>query len=157
MPLRAMSIKSALRIYLSASYGMKNILLTGSLCSPPPIRAAPDFPLCRGQNKTPRNTLFINGSTVSTGYSAPVEVLHRTSKWGAERHLNPQARQGLSIRRRPLWEYRKAHFPPTGIYRHSPHLLFLLRVFCIECASRPKLALSLHIKGPSYCRLTDPG
>ena len=36
--LRAMSIKSALRIYLSASYGMKNILLTGSLRSPPPIR-----------------------------------------------------------------------------------------------------------------------
>ena len=69
------------------------------------------------------------GSTVSTGYSATVEVLHRTSKWGAERHLNPQARQGLSIRRRPLWEYRKAHFPPTGIYRHSSHLLFLPRSF----------------------------
>ena len=33
--------------------------------------AAPDFPLCRGQNKTPRNTLFISDSTVSTGYSAP--------------------------------------------------------------------------------------
>ena len=27
-----------------------------------------------------------------------------------------------------------------------PHL----RAFCIECASRPKLALSLHIKGPSF-------
>ena len=40
-----------------------------------------------GQNKTPRNTLFINGSTVSTGYSAPVEVLHRTSKWGEVRRL----------------------------------------------------------------------
>ena len=25
-----------------------------------------------------------------------------------------------------------------------------LRAFCIECASRPKLALSLHIKGPSF-------
>ena len=102
------------------------------------------------------------GSTVSTGYSAPVEVLHRTSKWGAERHLNPQARQGLSIRRRPLWEYRKAHFPPTGIYRHSSHLLFLPRSFalwrpCRGPPSQPKLALSLHIKGPSYCRLTDPG
>ena len=73
---------------------MKNILLTGSLRSPPPIRAAPDFstgkrvtrfsgcfaplrivfpchPLFRGQNKTPRNTLFISNYTVSTGYSAP--------------------------------------------------------------------------------------
>ena len=54
-----------------------------ALASPYP--AAPDFPLCRGQNKTPRNTLFINGSTVSTGYSATVEVLHRTSKWGEVR------------------------------------------------------------------------
>ena len=50
---------------------MKTILLIGSLRSPPPIRAAQDFPLFRGQNKTPRNTLFINGSTVSAGYSAP--------------------------------------------------------------------------------------
>ena len=78
----AMLIKSALRIYLSVSYGMISILLIGSLRSPPPIRVAPDFPLFREQNKTPRNTLFINGSTVSTGYSATVEVLHRTSTVG---------------------------------------------------------------------------
>ena len=76
-----------LRDLLSVSYGMKNILLTGSLRSPPPIRAAPDFPLYRGQNKTPRNTLFISGSTLSTDYSATVEVLHRTSKWGEVRRL----------------------------------------------------------------------
>ena len=66
---------------------MKTVLLIGSLRSPPPIRAAPDFPLFRGQNKTPRNTLFINGSTISAGYSATVEVLHRTSKWGEVRRL----------------------------------------------------------------------
>ena len=64
-------MKSALRAYLTVSYGLISILLIGSLRSPPPYPAAPDFPLCRGQNKTPRNTLFINGSTVSTGYSAP--------------------------------------------------------------------------------------
>ena len=40
-----------------------------ALASPYP--ASPDFPRKRGQNKTPRNTLFINGSTVCTGYSAP--------------------------------------------------------------------------------------
>ena len=39
-----------------------------ALASPYP--AAPDFPPSGGQNKTPRNTLFINGSTVSTGYCA---------------------------------------------------------------------------------------
>ena len=89
---------------------MKTVLLIGSLRSPPPIRAAPDFstgkrvtrfsgrfaplrivfpchPCSGGQNKTPRNTLFINGSTISAGYSATVEVLHRTSKWGEVRRL----------------------------------------------------------------------
>ena len=40
-----------------------------ALASPYP--ASPDFPRKRGQNKTPRNTLFISISTVSTGYSAP--------------------------------------------------------------------------------------
>ena len=35
---RAMSIKSALRDFLSVSYGKITILLTGSLRSPPPIR-----------------------------------------------------------------------------------------------------------------------
>ena len=52
-----------------------------------PFPATPDFPRKRGQNKTPRNTLLINGSTVSTGYCATVEVLHRTSKWGEVRRL----------------------------------------------------------------------
>ena len=65
----AMSIKSALRDWLSMSYSMKSILLIGSLRSPP-YPASPDFPLFRGQNKTPQNTLFISGSTVSTGYCA---------------------------------------------------------------------------------------
>ena len=41
-----------------------------------PYPAAPDFPLCRGQNKTPRNIPFISCSTVSTGYSAPL-----TGEW----------------------------------------------------------------------------
>ena len=40
--------------------------------------------------------------------------------------------------------------PPTGIYREMIHYRRILRVFCIECASRPKLALSLPIKGPSF-------
>ena len=69
------------------SYSMISILLIGSLRSPPPYPATPDFPRRRGQNKTPRNTFFINGSTVSTGYSSTVEVLHRTSKWGEVRRL----------------------------------------------------------------------
>ncbi len=98
-----------LRDLLSVSYGKITILLTGSLRSPPlsglrrtspresvshdsqvaslPYESCSLAPLFRGQNKTPQNTLFINGSTVSTGYSAPVEVLHGTSKWGEVRRL----------------------------------------------------------------------
>ena len=41
-------------------------------------------------------------------------------------------------------------FPPTGIYRPMSHYLRVLRAFCRECASRPKLALSLPIEGPSF-------
>ena len=47
-----------------------------ALASPYP--ASPDFPRKRGQNKTPRNTLFISISTVSTGYSAPSK---RGERW----------------------------------------------------------------------------
>ena len=43
LPLRAMLIKSALRDWLYGPYSLILILLTGSLRSPPPIRAAPDF------------------------------------------------------------------------------------------------------------------
>ena len=46
----AMSIKSALRDWLSMSYSMKSILLIGSLRSPP-YPASPDFPLFRGRIK----------------------------------------------------------------------------------------------------------
>ena len=41
LPLRAMSMKSALRAYLTVSYGLISILLTGSLRSPP-------YPGCAG-------------------------------------------------------------------------------------------------------------
>ena len=69
--LRAMSIKSALRdvLFCVIWHDKHSADWLAALASPFP--ASPDFPLCRGQNKTPRNTLFINGSTVSTGYCAP--------------------------------------------------------------------------------------
>ena len=51
--------------------------------------------------------------------------------------------------------------PASGIYHHWYNLLHVPRFFtvwksCIGPPSQPKLALSLPIKGPSYCRLTDP-
>ena len=64
-----MSMKSALRDWLFVSYGMISILVI-SRCAAPPYPAAPDFPPSGGQNKTPRNILFISSSTVSTGCCA---------------------------------------------------------------------------------------
>jgi len=49
--LRAMLIKSALRINLSASYGKITILLTGSLRSPSPIRLRRTSPYAGGRIK----------------------------------------------------------------------------------------------------------
>ena len=42
------------------SYSMISTLMIGSLRSPPPYPATPDFPLCRGQNKTLRDNLLKN-------------------------------------------------------------------------------------------------
>ncbi len=50
-PLRAISIKSALRDLLSVSYGMIGILLISRYAAPP-YPAAPDFPPSGGQNKS---------------------------------------------------------------------------------------------------------
>ena len=59
-----------------------------------PYPASPDFPLCRGQNKTSRNTLFINGSAVSTGYCATeLQVWQkRYKKWRRRRRTSPAQR-----------------------------------------------------------------
>ena len=55
--LRAMLIKSALRDWLSVSYGMISILRIGSLRSPPPIRLRRTSP-CSGGRIKHRETLF---------------------------------------------------------------------------------------------------
>ena len=57
----AMSIKSALRIHLSVSYGIVSILVI-SRCAVPPYPAAPDFPPSGGQNKSLYAVLRRHGS-----------------------------------------------------------------------------------------------
>ena len=66
-PSRAMSMKSALRIYLSVSYVMKSILLTGSLRSPPPIQLRRTSPYAGGR---------INRSMLSCRDMAPLLSIH---------------------------------------------------------------------------------
>ena len=90
----AMSIKSALRDWLSVSYGMKNNSADWLAALASPYPAAPYFPRKRGQNKTPRNILFINGSTVSTSYCA-TELRgwqRRYKKWRRRRRTSPAQR-----------------------------------------------------------------
>ena len=53
-----MLIKSALRDWLSLSYGMKNILLTGSLRSPPPLSGLRrTYPCSRGRIKPEKQSI----------------------------------------------------------------------------------------------------
>lgn len=69
--------------------------------------------------------------------------------------MNPKA----SSRNQPVAGSRKpivflftssGSFPPTGFYYRLSQMLHVLRAFCIECASRPKFALSLPIRGLSF-------
>ena len=74
LPLRAMLIKSALRIHLSVSYGIVSILRIGSLRSPPPIRLRRTSPYAGGR---------INRSMLSCRDMAPWLSIHSpTTKWG---------------------------------------------------------------------------
>ena len=59
----AMLIKSALRDLLSVSYGMKTILLTGSLRSPPPIRL---------RRTSPRESVSHDSQVASLPYSTAI-------------------------------------------------------------------------------------
>ena len=186
-----MLIKSALRdlLFCIIRYDRNSADWLAGLASPYP--ASPDCPRKRGQNKTPRNILFISISTVSTGCCAPSKRwqgnwIHRgaprpanpvtcfppgkvvapATKGGMHfrhpqggckgfiirgrhlsikrrppppfepsepfeperrRRLNPQARQGLSIRRVNLREYWKA--PPRSRIPipHSPSLIHSYR------------------------------
>ena len=80
-----MLIKSALRDWLSVSYGIVSILVISRYAAPP-YPAAPDFPPSGGQNKTPRSNLPICNSIVSTGYSATAcggKVVATATKGGA--------------------------------------------------------------------------
>ena len=64
------------------SYGMISILVIGSLRSPP-YPAVPDFPLYRGQNKTPRENLLINPPLEMTMVaSAPIVISTEAERSG---------------------------------------------------------------------------
>ena len=91
-----MLIKSALRDDLAVSYGIITILLTGSLRSPPPIRAAPDFPLFRGKNKTPRDNLLINPPLEMTVLAAPLSSF-RPKRSGVEKSHASDGTGGITV------------------------------------------------------------
>ncbi len=99
----AMLIKSALRDWLYESYSLIRILLTGSLRSPPPIRAAPDFPLFRGQNKTPRNNLPINPPLEMTVLASSIQSFQKgTNDKNAAPHPRHFDRSEAEWRNLPL-------------------------------------------------------
>ena len=87
LPLRGISPQGetrTLRDWLSVSYGMISTLVIGSLRSPPPYPAVPDFPLCRGQNKTPRDNLLINPPLEMTVAAGPPIVISTAAERSGE-------------------------------------------------------------------------
>ncbi len=94
--LRAMSMKSALRIYLSVSYGMIGILLIGSLRSPPPFRLLRTSPYAGGR---------IGRSMLSCRDMAPWLSIHSpTTKWGERWWRQPPKGGCISdVRRAVVW------------------------------------------------------
>ena len=66
-------MKSALRAYLTVSYGLISILLTGSLRSPPPIRLRRTSPASGGR---------INRSMLSCRDMAPLLSIHSAPACG---------------------------------------------------------------------------
>ena len=99
-----------------------------ALASPYP--ASPDCPLFRGQNKTPQNALFINISTVSTGYSAPAcggKVVAPATKGGcisspAQRYyITPEGESPQPVREASAGPGQNPWRPgPKARRRHQP-------------------------------------
>ena len=124
-PYRAMSIKSALRDWLSVSYGMIRILVV-SRCAAPPYPAAPDFlhgkachtilrSLCSLTNRVPLPPHpgdRIKHSMLSCRDMAPLLSTHSpTTKWGEG--------GGASHQRGPLEWYKKSMTQESP----APHLV----------------------------------
>ena len=59
------------------SYSMISTLMIGSLRSPPPYPATPDFPLCRGQNKTLRDNLLKNPPLEMTMLASSIQSFQK--------------------------------------------------------------------------------
>ena len=102
------------------SYGIVSILVI-SRCAAPPYPATPDFLRKRGQNKTPRNTLFINGSTVSKGYSATAcggKVVAPATKGGMH-FPRPQGGCMVFTAKGGIKMAPKAPYLPSGTVLHT--------------------------------------
>ena len=86
---RAISMKSALRIYLSVSYSKISITVISHLRWLSPFGALRHHlpPTVWWDNKEPQSNPFISSSQHNGALLSPVEVLHRTSKWGEVRRL----------------------------------------------------------------------
>ena len=149
-----MLIKSALRDLLSVPYGMISILVISRYAAPP-YPAAPDFPPFGGQNKTPRITLFINGSKVSTGYSATAcggKVVAPATKGGMH-FLARRAVVRFSCRQRRYkkWRRRRRTSPAQRYYitpeGESPQP---------ACKAKPIIGRTLAAQGRKARRLAQP-
>ena len=104
---RAISMKSALRIYLSVSYSKISITVISHLRWLSPFGALRHHlpPAEWWDNKEPQSNSFISSSQHNGALLSPVEVLHRTFKWGEVRRLAcPLRRFPFVARPIPRWQ-----------------------------------------------------
>ena len=124
-PSRAMSMKSALRIYLSVSYVMIGILRIGSLRSPPKgecISDARRAVVWFSHGRKPGCEGFIQNWRLLSIKRRPLPPFEPSEPFEPERRrrLNPQAPMGL------------VHKAPTPIPLTSPPLHFFPYLWYIE-------------------------
>ena len=103
-----------------------------------PVEEVPRSGIGGGERSEPISRMFI----------MPYDTGRQSRNAGS--FLKKELGEALRNTERFWADCQSAAFPPTGIYYRLSHKRLELRAFCIECASRPKLALSLPIKGPSF-------
>ena len=85
------------------------------------------------------------------GGKRPKAANHRNAIFAYEsKIIKPESAGSWQLEANCFRLYMQRLLPADRYLSAFPHLQFLLRAFCIECASRPKLALSLPIRGLSF-------
>ena len=156
LPLRAMLIKSALRDWLSVSYGKISITSISHLRWLSPLwclTAPPSPPAMRWDNKDPQSNPFISRTTISTGYFAPACGGSPAKRARGNAFPRPPGRlYGFSRQRRYKKWRRKRRTSPAQRYYITPEGESPEPA----CKAKPITGRTLAAQGRKARRLAQP-